>query len=105
MAGYRPQNGGNKSTQRYGVTVSRRLRTAGINVSPAARRYQHLGVFVAGRGDYISILVDLGTQERSKGVAEEIAEIVRGWRLNGPEVEAELAEDHAWVRFYYRTDS
>lgn len=102
MAGYRPQNSGNRTTQRFGATASRRLRAAGFNISPSARRYKHDGVFVAGRGDFISVLVDLPA--RSVAVANKIAETVRGW---GMDAEVTVVDEGraALVHFTYRAAS
>lgn len=100
MAGYLSQNKGNRSNTRFGSAASRRLRSAGYNISPAARRHRHDGIFVAGRGDYISVLVDLPGTDRCARAAEEIAATVRSWGMT-PEVTVSK-DSCAWVRFPYR---
>ncbi|MGW3571641.1 hypothetical protein ACWDSL_48545 [Streptomyces sp. NPDC000941] len=98
MAGLLPQNSGNRSAQRFGPIVSRRLRTAGFNISPAAARHKRDGVFVRAAGNYISVLVDIPAD--ASEVAEEIAAAVRTW---GMEPEVTVSDGGAaWVRFFYR---
>lgn len=79
MAGYQPQNRGNKSASRIGPTVSRKLRTAGWNISPSARKYKNDGVFVSAQGDHVSVLVDLGLDARNLRVGQSIADEVTTW--------------------------
>jgi len=96
MSGYRPQNSGNRSAQRLGPTISRRLRAAGWNVSPAARKHKADGIYVSAMGDFISVLVDLGG--RSAGEAQALAETVRGWGCV-PQVKDEAG--YSLVHFTY----
>lgn len=103
MSGHRPANGGNRSTLRVGPKVSHRLRAAGINVSPAARKHGHEGVFVSARGLDISVLVDLVLPDKVRGVAEEVARVVTTWGLK-PDIVEKIHDDGtltAWVRFTY----
>lgn len=79
MAGYRPQNNGNRSPLRTGSTVSRRLRAAGFNVSPAARKHRHPGLFVSAMGDTISVLVDTDLDDHNERVAAELRDVVATW--------------------------
>lgn len=72
MAGYLPQNRGNKSASRPGPLVSRKLRAAGWNVSPSARRHDFDGIFVSAQGDSVSVWVRLGSPERNASVALSI---------------------------------
>lgn len=81
MSGYRPQNRGNKSGLRIGPVVARRLRQAGINISPAAAKYHREGVFVSARGLHISVLVDLGDPQRARESAEDVVRVVTSWGL------------------------
>lgn len=79
MSGYRPRNRGNKTTARHGSSIARRLRQAGINVSPAVRRHEHDGIFVAARAEFVSVLVDLGDAEEVRRSAREIMQLVTDW--------------------------
>lgn len=79
MAGYRPQNRGNKSASRVGPGVTRRLKAAGINVSPAAAKYSREGIFVSARGFWVSVYIDLPAE--AEETAQTIAGIVTSWGL------------------------
>ncbi|MFI0532333.1 hypothetical protein ACH3XX_20085 [Streptomyces scabiei] len=99
MSGALPRNRGNRSTNRVGATVSRRLRAAGWNVSPSARRHHHPGVFVRCAGDFVSVLVDTGLD--SGRTADGIRDAVTAWpQVSGAEVTSD--GDAFWVRFSYR---
>jgi hypothetical protein len=100
MAGALPRNRGNRSTNRVGATVSRRLRAAGWNVSPSARRNKHYGLFVKATGDYVSVMVDTSLDARNEEAANGIRDLVTTW----PQVtDAKVTEDGGvrWVRFTY----
>jgi hypothetical protein len=101
MAGARPANNGNRSTNRVGSTVSRRLRAAGWNISPSARKYKADGMFVTGFGDSVSVLLDFGLAAKNKRYAGDVEETVRAWsEVN--EVEITVLDDGAvFVRFAY----
>jgi hypothetical protein len=62
-----------------GATVSRRLRAAGFNVSPSARRHRFNGLFVSGRGSRVTITIDLGVPSENDRVACELLDAVDGW--------------------------
>lgn len=104
MSGYRPQNQGNRSALRVGPKVSQRLKAAGVNVSPAARRYGHEGIFVAARGFSISVLVDFGIHhQKGRDAAKMIADIVRSWGLK-PEMDEALHEESGSLSIFVRFD-
>ncbi|MDX3860058.1 hypothetical protein [Streptomyces europaeiscabiei] len=100
MAGVLPR-GGNRSTNRVGPTVSRRLRAAGWNIGPATRRHSHRGVFVKTAGDFVSVLVDTGDASDNEQAANGIREAVEAWAEAG---NVSVTEDDGvrWVRFTYR---
>ncbi|QCX75726.1 hypothetical protein C9F11_10230 [Streptomyces sp. YIM 121038] len=99
MAGRLPAPG-NKRPERYGATVSRRLRAAGWRVSPSAARHQRDGIYVRAAGDFVSVLIDLPDHA---AVGERIAGEVRSWGME-PEVSNDSHEGMTWtkVRFTYR---
>jgi hypothetical protein len=100
MAGKRPQNGGNRSSLRFGPIVSRRLKAAGFNISPSARRYTHQGIFVRASENRISVTVDTGAH--CVDVATEIAAEVAGWGFLAEVTKGEHDGEHwATVRFTY----
>lgn len=104
MPGYRPQNRGNKSALRVGSVVSRRLRRAGINVSPAASRYKREGIFVAAQGLTASVFVDFGVRHQSaRSAARNIADIVTSWGLK-PKVTESLNEESGWLSIFIHFD-
>lgn len=101
MAGALPRNRGNRSANRVGSTVSRRLRAAGWNVSPSARKYKADGMFVTGHGDSVTVLLDFGLSTKNARVAEDVAALVRTWPQAG-DVSVDAVEDGAvYVRFPY----
>lgn len=98
MTGSLRRNSGNKSANRVGPVVSRRLRAAGFNISPSAARNVRDGITVAARGDCVSVLVDLPGTVRSV-IAQEIAAAVAAWPQAGP---VKVSEgDATFVRFTY----
>lgn len=101
MAGALPKNNGNKTANRIGATVSRRLRSAGIRVSPAADRYRREGTFVAARGDLVSVLVSTGDRASNTATAARVLCAASHW----PQVhdfEIEKTEDGScFVWFTY----
>lgn len=103
MAGYLPQNRGNRSPKRTGAIVSRKLKAAGFNISPAARKYKYEGIFVSAQGDYVSILVDLGDRDRNLVAANEIAAAVCTMKINDNPVNTRRTEglDSMRVTFDY----
>ncbi len=102
MAGYLPKNRGNRSTNRVGATVSRRLRAADWNVSPTNRKYKSDGMFVSGYGDTVSILIDFGSDSKNQEVAEGVTDTVCSWDQVPGFVTADPTEDGAiFIRFGY----
>lgn len=81
MSGYRPQNRGNKTTARTGPVVTRRLKAAGINVSPAANKYNREGVYVSARGQHVSVFIDLPGEDNVTAVADEVVKAVTSWGI------------------------
>lgn len=79
MAGYTPQNRGNKTTNRTGPNVSRKLRAAGWNISPSARKYREKGIFVSAGGNHVWILVDLGDSSKNVDVAKAMTTQLSTW--------------------------
>lgn len=100
MAGFRPANNGNRSTNRVGATVSRRLRAADWNVSPSARKHMHHGMFVTGMGDYVSVMMDFGIDAKNERVAAGVLQTVSTWaQVSGAEITSD--DGVFWVRFSY----
>ncbi|MFE6000396.1 hypothetical protein ACFQ6C_26605 [Streptomyces sp. NPDC056454] len=83
MAGYRPRNRGNRAGFRPGPIVARRLRAADVNVSSAARKHTHDGIFVSAQHNHVSVHLVLGgyTDDAIRAEARNIAVIVTGWGL------------------------
>ncbi|MFH8483005.1 hypothetical protein [Streptomyces sp. NPDC018055] len=84
MAGYRPRNKGNRTSFKPGPIVARRLRAADVNVSSAARKHTHDGIFVSAARDFVSVLValsDYTDEDKIRAEARNIAAIVTGWGL------------------------
>jgi hypothetical protein len=105
MAGYRPKNRGNRSTNRVGSTVSRRLRAAGWNISPSARKYKADGMFVTGHGDSVTVLVDFGLADRNMKATEGVSAELANWAQTGP-VSVDVLDDGAvFIRCSYTPQS
>lgn len=104
MASSLTQNRGNKNTNRTGATVSRKLRAAGWNISPAARRYAHNGTYVSAQGDAVSILIDLGCAATNSFVAEQMVSELVHWDCAPDEIEIKLNDELGFclVRFDYQ---
>lgn len=101
MAGALPQNRGNRSSNRVGASTSRRLRAAGWNVSPSARKYKYDGIFVSGSDGRATVLVDLGLTTKNARVASAIAEEAMAWPQVS-EVKTEAQPDgHVFVWVTY----
>lgn len=101
MAGALPRNGGNKTANRVGSAVSRRLRAAGWNISPSARKYKADGMFVSAAGDNVTVLLDFGLASKNKRYAGGVEATVRPWAETG-DVDITVLEDGAvFVRFTY----
>lgn len=94
MAGALPRNRGNRSTNRVGSTVSRRLRAANWNVSPSARKYKADGMFVTGHGDSVTVLVDFGLADKNMRVTEGVSTELASWAQTGP-VSVDVLDDGA----------
>lgn len=106
MSGYRPQNRGNRASLRIGPGVTRRLRQAGINVSPAAAKFQREGIFVSAQGLFVSVYIDLGNHERVRGSSQDVARAVSSWGITPTVTEKVHEEDGgltATVAFTYPT--
>lgn len=93
-------SGGNKSSNRIGPAVSRRLRAAGFNISPSASRNVRDGITVAVRGDMVSVLVDLPGTARSE-IARDIAAVAATWPQAGTVETREPGNGATFVRFVY----
>ena len=105
MAGALPRNRGNRSTNRVGATVSRRLRAADWNVSPSARKYKADDMFVTGHGDSFTVLVDFGLATKNTRVAAGVADELRTWTQTG-DITVDVLEDGAiFVRGTYGRQS
>jgi hypothetical protein len=99
MAGYLNAPG-NKTTDRTGANASRKLKAAGFNVSPAARRYSHDGLFVTGRQGRVSVLVSLGQGAQGNlKAAADIAALARTWGVKDLAVTVDEDTATAWVRY------
>lgn len=79
MAGALPANRGNRSSNRVGATVSRRLRAAGFNVSPSARCWTDNGMFVRGVDGRATITVDFGIPVKNDRVVCELLDELFTW--------------------------
>lgn len=103
MAGYLPQGRGNKTTNRIGSNISRKLKAAGFNISPAARKYRHGGIYVSAQGDRVSVLVDLGRADRNTALGNQIAEFLVMLDCCGGPVDVRRTEglDSVRVSFTY----
>lgn len=78
MAGYITK-GGNRNSTRKGATVSRRLKAAGFNISPAARRGNYDGLFVRQLVESVTVHVDLGAQDSNESAANALLKTVSCW--------------------------
>lgn len=89
MSGYRPHPG-NRSTPRFGVSISRRLRAAGYNIMPSARKHKAPGVTVSqAGGDFASVLIDIDGAARRARLADEMTELITSWGYTVSRVEYE----------------
>lgn len=79
MAGSRPANRGNRSSNRVGSLTSRRLKAAGFNVSPSSRRHRFNGLFVSGIDKTASILLDLGTASANERNHDRLVRELMTW--------------------------
>lgn len=102
MAGYLPRNHGNRSGNRIGSTVSRRLGAAEWNISPSGNKFQRPGIYVSAAGDLVSILVDLDNHHENRVAAAGILAEVWGWEQVSDAEGICHNEDGSWsVRFTY----
>lgn len=90
------QNRGNKTTARLGAAVSRKLRTAGWNISPNARKYNYDGIFVSAQGTSISVMVDLGVLAKNIETAAQIAATLKSWGNVGDVRASQVDGSHVW---------
>lgn len=79
MSGVRPANRGNRSANRIGSVVSRRLRAAGWNIAPAAMRHKRDVTTVSAQGNRVSVLADTGLDGRNLRIAKGILNDVACW--------------------------
>lgn len=79
MAGALPRNRGNRSSNRTGSTVSRRLRAAGWTISAPARKHRYPGVFVSTAGDHVSVYVDTDNESRNDRFAADLVAELATW--------------------------
>ncbi|AMD42811.1 hypothetical protein SEA_XKCD426_70 [Streptomyces phage Xkcd426] len=108
MAGALPRNRGNRSANRTGATVSRRLRAADHNVVSPDRRHKSFCMTVRAAGDHVSVLVDYGIPSKNQRVAEDVAATLRGWsQVSDLDVSpiVDDAEGAVFVRFTYTPTS
>lgn len=101
MAGYLPRNRGNRSTDRTGAVVSRRLRAAGFNISPAARKHKANGIFVSGYKGGATVLVDLGRTGANRATATDIFDRVADWPQVSDLDMRVVGESFIFVQFSY----
>lgn len=100
MAGALPRNRGNRSSNRTGSTVSRRLRAAGWTISAPARKHRYPGVFVSTAGDHVSVYVDTDNESRNDRFATDlVAELVTWPQVTALEVVR--VDDARSVRLQY----
>lgn len=100
MAGY-VTRGGNRSSHRAGATVSRRLRTAGLNVMGSDRRHKADGMTVSGIESCASILVDYGIPAKNDRVADMVLDEILSWpQVDADEISIDITEWGA-VRFFF----
>ena len=79
MAGALPRNRGNRSSNRTGSTVSRRLRAAGWTISAPARKHRYPGVFVSTAGDQVAVYVDTDLEVRNDRLAADLVAELAAW--------------------------
>lgn len=103
MPGYVPQNRGNKSTNRVGATVSRRLRKAGFNVIAKDNRRVNQCLTVSGKTGTATISVDYGIPSKNDRVAGELIDELLTWdQVPGNGIDTHVAECGAiliWVEY------
>lgn len=100
MAGSLPRNRGNRSANRVGTTVSRRLRAAGHNVVSGAARL-HCGLTVSGADGVATVSVDYGIRAKNDRVLGELIDTLASWDQVG-EMDYETLPDGAvllWVAY------
>lgn len=106
MSGFVPRNRGNKGSNRTGVTVSRRLRAAGWNISPSGRKYKSEGIFVSAGCNLVTVLFDLGIDAKNARLARKMADELEGlgWAVD---VQVTLPEGTgaAFIHFEYRKEA
>lgn len=94
-------NRGNKNTDRTGTTVSRKLRAAGWNISPSARKYSYPGIYVSAQGASVTILVDLSSSAENYRVAMAMSGELIGWGGAAAIRVSDSAAGARFVRFTY----
>ena len=102
MAGVVPQNRGNRSATRIGSAMSRKLRTAGWNISPSGRKHKHEGIFVSAQGDHVSILVDLGYYGKNVHTADLIFSDIIKWGCVPENARLSTSDQVCFIHFEYQ---
>lgn len=80
MAGALQKNRGNRSGNRVGALVSRRLKAAGFNPLPSARRHITPGLFVSGTGS-ATVVIDYGNESTNMEVLRNLTAEVGTWGI------------------------
>lgn len=103
MSGMRPANRGNRSANRTGTAVSRKLRAAGFNIAPSALRHLREVTTVSAYGDNVSILVDMGLAAKNRRYSGELVAELLGWP-QATEISAKSTQSGAvFIHFSYAT--
>lgn len=102
MSGVVPANRGNRSPNRTGALVSRKLRRAGWNIAPASLRHRRDVTTVAAMGDYVSVLADTGLISRNRRIADGISAEVSSWPQAFDVETADTESGAVFIRFTYR---
>lgn len=102
MSGVVPANRGNRSPNRTGSMVSRKLRRAGWNIAPAAMRHKRDVTTVAAMGDYVSVLADTGLSGRNRRIADGISAEVSSWPQASDVETVDTESGAVFVRFTYQ---
>lgn len=100
MAGALPRNRGNRSSNRTGSTVSRRLRAAGWTISAPSRKHRYPGIFVSTAGDHVAVYVDTDNESRNERYVNGLLDELAAWPQVG-EVETVEVSDARSIRFTY----
>lgn len=81
--------------------MARRLRSAGINVAPSNNKHKRPGVYVTGRAEHVTVLVDLDKGEvETQEIVSAIVDIVISWGIT-PETTIAVHEAEAVGRVIF----